>query len=260
MFCSKVKCFFAVFSASVAVGTVVYLYLHADDDEDEPVAAAEAGEPVTEKEEAVVVAAPVVMNIAALVPQTVPLFDVHILRFTNIGELEHYWTGMGFVVVNNMELENAQPVVMIEELEEHELVEVGVEKEQLAVNTEALVHTMNVVDEQKDHPTRKVLHDLPSQQQQRRRKRQGQSCIKWFSMFCLFIMMAVSCYAYQRRACMELGLSPFCSRGQVKHAYRRLVLKYHPDKIPHVHAGDPEYIREANRQFMRIQEAYESLR
>ncbi|XP_074263510.1 chaperone protein dnaJ A6, chloroplastic [Silene latifolia] len=50
-----------------------------------------------------------------------------------------------------------------------------------------------------------------------------------------------------------LGLSPFASKYDVKFAYKRLALKYHPDVIK----GD--HIAEKNQTFREIKSAYESL-
>ena len=48
-----------------------------------------------------------------------------------------------------------------------------------------------------------------------------------------------------------LGLSPNASEADIKKAYRKLVMKYHPDKNP----GD----KEAEARFRAIDEAYEAL-
>ena len=45
-----------------------------------------------------------------------------------------------------------------------------------------------------------------------------------------------------------LGLRPDASKSEVKSAYRKLALKYHPDRAPHNEA-----------KFVAVQEAYESL-
>ncbi|KAK9095893.1 hypothetical protein Sjap_021390 [Stephania japonica] len=50
-----------------------------------------------------------------------------------------------------------------------------------------------------------------------------------------------------------LGLSPFSSKFDVKQAYKRLALKYHPDVIR------GENLREKQELFKEIKSAYESL-
>ncbi|KAL8138236.1 hypothetical protein V2J09_004237 [Rumex salicifolius] len=50
-----------------------------------------------------------------------------------------------------------------------------------------------------------------------------------------------------------LGLSPFASKSDVKHAYKRLALKYHPD----VSRGDT--VSAVNETFREIKSAYESI-
>ncbi|RWR90354.1 chaperone protein dnaJ 8, chloroplastic isoform X2 [Cinnamomum micranthum f. kanehirae] len=50
-----------------------------------------------------------------------------------------------------------------------------------------------------------------------------------------------------------LGLTPFASKTDVKRAYKRLALKYHPDVI----RNDTE--REKHKAFTDIKSAYESL-
>jgi curved DNA-binding protein CbpA len=49
-----------------------------------------------------------------------------------------------------------------------------------------------------------------------------------------------------------LGLSPGVTEKQIKKAYRRLALRFHPDKNP----NDPE----AEKKFKQLQWAYERLR
>ena len=53
-----------------------------------------------------------------------------------------------------------------------------------------------------------------------------------------------------------LGLTPGASREEIKSAYRRLALKYHPDKLEHL--GD-EFRQLAEDRFKEIQEAYQEL-
>jgi curved DNA-binding protein CbpA len=51
---------------------------------------------------------------------------------------------------------------------------------------------------------------------------------------------------------MILGLSPSATEKKIKKTYRRLAMKFHPDKNP----DDPE----AEKKFKQIQWAYEKLR
>ncbi|CAO2835325.1 unnamed protein product [Amaranthus hypochondriacus] len=50
-----------------------------------------------------------------------------------------------------------------------------------------------------------------------------------------------------------LGLTPFASKTDVKYAYKRLALKYHPDVI----RGD--HVAEKHKMFVNIKSAYETL-
>ncbi len=54
-----------------------------------------------------------------------------------------------------------------------------------------------------------------------------------------------------------LGIEDFVTDDEVKKAYRKLALKYHPDKVEGL--GD-EIKRNAEAQFREIQEAYESIK
>jgi len=49
-----------------------------------------------------------------------------------------------------------------------------------------------------------------------------------------------------------LGLSPSATEKQIKKAYRRLAIKFHPDRNP----DDPE----AEKKFKQLQRTYEGLR
>jgi DnaJ like chaperone protein len=53
-----------------------------------------------------------------------------------------------------------------------------------------------------------------------------------------------------------LGIERGASREEIKRAYRRLVVKYHPDKLGHL--GD-EFRVLAEKRFKEIQEAYQTL-
>ncbi|KAF9608528.1 hypothetical protein IFM89_009894 [Coptis chinensis] len=50
-----------------------------------------------------------------------------------------------------------------------------------------------------------------------------------------------------------LGLTPFASKSDVKHAYKRLALKFHPDVIKE------DNVNEKQKTFKEIKSAYESL-
>ena len=54
-----------------------------------------------------------------------------------------------------------------------------------------------------------------------------------------------------------LGIEPDASVEQIKHAYRELASKYHPDKLEHL--GD-EFKALAEKRFKEIQQAYQELK
>lgn len=53
-----------------------------------------------------------------------------------------------------------------------------------------------------------------------------------------------------------LGIEPGASQTEIKHAYRKLVVQYHPDKV--MHLGE-EFRKLAEKRFKEIQEAYQKL-
>ena len=53
-----------------------------------------------------------------------------------------------------------------------------------------------------------------------------------------------------------LGLERGASKDDVKKAYRKLALLYHPDRVSHL---GPEYTKVAEEKFKRINEAYENV-
>ena len=55
----------------------------------------------------------------------------------------------------------------------------------------------------------------------------------------------------RRIACKILDVDEFADRNQIKKAYRRIVMKFHPDKNP----NDPD----ANKKFSLVKCAYELL-
>lgn len=54
-----------------------------------------------------------------------------------------------------------------------------------------------------------------------------------------------------------LGLEPDATDEQVKKAYRKMVIKFHPDKVQQMGA---EYQKGAKEKFQKIQEAYEAIK
>lgn len=54
-----------------------------------------------------------------------------------------------------------------------------------------------------------------------------------------------------------LGIAPSATDEEVKKAYRRMALKYHPDKV--ANAGD-DVVREANEKLSQINKAYEEIK
>lgn len=54
-----------------------------------------------------------------------------------------------------------------------------------------------------------------------------------------------------------LGLSSSSTDDQLKKAYRKLAVKYHPDKVAHL--GE-DHIRTAEEKFQKVQEAYENVK
>lgn len=54
-----------------------------------------------------------------------------------------------------------------------------------------------------------------------------------------------------------LEIDPACGDDEVKRAYRRMAMKFHPDKVHHL---GPEYQKDAQEKFRKINEAYEEIR
>ncbi|KAL3528552.1 hypothetical protein ACH5RR_007874 [Cinchona calisaya] len=54
-----------------------------------------------------------------------------------------------------------------------------------------------------------------------------------------------------------LGLKKECSAAELKIAYRKLALKWHPDRCSA--SGNPKHVEEAKKKFQAIQEAYSVL-
>ena len=54
-----------------------------------------------------------------------------------------------------------------------------------------------------------------------------------------------------------LGVSRTAAEPEIKKAYRRLAMKYHPDKVHHLGA---EYLKDAQEKFKKINDAYEQIK
>jgi DnaJ like chaperone protein len=54
-----------------------------------------------------------------------------------------------------------------------------------------------------------------------------------------------------------LEVEPAASNEEVKKAYRRMAMKYHPDKVSHL--GE-EFKKTADEKFKRVNEAYEKIK
>jgi DnaJ like chaperone protein len=54
-----------------------------------------------------------------------------------------------------------------------------------------------------------------------------------------------------------LETTPSASDDEIKKAYRRMAVKFHPDKVAHL--GE-EYQKDAKEKFQKVQEAYENIR
>ena len=54
-----------------------------------------------------------------------------------------------------------------------------------------------------------------------------------------------------------LGISKSASADEIKKAYRRIAMKYHPDKVSHL--GD-DVRKSADEKFAMVNEAYEKIK
>ncbi|KAH6793296.1 Chaperone DnaJ-domain superfamily protein [Perilla frutescens var. hirtella] len=54
-----------------------------------------------------------------------------------------------------------------------------------------------------------------------------------------------------------LGLKKECTSTELRHAYKKLALKWHPDRFSA--SGNPKYVDEAKKKFQTIQQAYSVL-
>ena len=54
-----------------------------------------------------------------------------------------------------------------------------------------------------------------------------------------------------------LGVSKNASDDEIKKAYRKMAMKYHPDKVLNL---GPEIQKDAKDKFLKVQEAYENIK
>jgi DnaJ like chaperone protein len=54
-----------------------------------------------------------------------------------------------------------------------------------------------------------------------------------------------------------LEIEPSCTNDEVKKAYRRMAMKYHPDKVSHL--GD-DFRKTADEKFKKVNEAYDKIK
>ncbi|MFM9052813.1 MAG: DnaJ domain-containing protein, partial [Bacteroidota bacterium] len=54
-----------------------------------------------------------------------------------------------------------------------------------------------------------------------------------------------------------LEIEPGATDEEVKKAYRKMAMKYHPDKVHHL---GPDYQKDAQEKFRKINEAYEAIK
>jgi DnaJ like chaperone protein len=54
-----------------------------------------------------------------------------------------------------------------------------------------------------------------------------------------------------------LEIDPSCTNDEVKKAYRRMAMKYHPDKVSHL--GD-DFRKTADEKFKKVNEAYDKIK
>jgi len=64
-------------------------------------------------------------------------------------------------------------------------------------------------------------------------------------------------YKEVKNAYRILGIDETATESEIKIAYRKLVKKYHPDKVQHL---GPEHVKGAEEKFRQIQDAYDQIR
>ena len=73
-------------------------------------------------------------------------------------------------------------------------------------------------------------------------------------LVCACVLLAAACAARDADPYKMLEVSRGASESEVKRAYRKLSLKYHPDKQQGKSADDVE---KASNKFVKIQKSYE---
>jgi DnaJ like chaperone protein len=72
-----------------------------------------------------------------------------------------------------------------------------------------------------------------------------------------FVSMRAMFMAEKGAAYKILEIDKSASVEEIKKAYRKMAMKYHPDKVHHL---GPEYLKDAQEKFRKINEAYEQIK
>ena len=72
-----------------------------------------------------------------------------------------------------------------------------------------------------------------------------------------FISLQAMFVADKKAAYKILEIEENASDDEVKKAYRKMAVKYHPDKVHHL---GPDFQKDANIKFQKITEAYETIK